>query len=42
MSISYGVSSEPIVSGYNQLQKDYRDKVIGGINFGVPFAYFDI
>lgn len=42
MSISYGVSSEPIVSGYNQLQKDYRDKVIGGINFGVPFGYFDI
>ena len=42
MSISYGVSSEPIVSGYNQLQKDYKDKVIGGINFGVPFAYFDI
>ena len=42
MSISYGISSEPIVSGYNQLQKDYKDKVIGGINFGVPFGYFDI
>lgn len=42
MSISYGVSSEPIVSGYKQLQKDYKDKIIGGINFGVPFGYFDI
>ena len=42
MSLSYGVSSEPIVSGYVHLKEDYKDKVIGGINFGIPFGYFDI
>lgn len=42
MSISYGVSSEPIVSGYNQLRKDYGNKIIGGIDFSIPFSYFDI
>ena len=41
MSISYGLCSEPIVSGYNQLRNDYKDKVIGGIDFGIPFGYFD-
>lgn len=42
MSISYGIKSEPIVSGYKQLQKDYSDKVIGGIDVSGPFRYFDI
>lgn len=42
MSISYGVSSEPIVSGYKQLKKDYENKLIGGIDFSIPFKYFDI
>lgn len=42
MSLSYGVSSEPIVSGYVHLKEDYKNKVIGGIDFGIPFGYFDI
>lgn len=42
MSISYGVRSEPVVVGYNQLQQDYKTKTVGGIDFSVPFGYFDI
>ena len=41
MSISYGVCSEPIVSGYKHLSEDYKNKKVGGIDFGVPFGYFD-
>ena len=41
MSISYGVRSEQMVSGYTQLRESYKDKTIGGIDFGVPFGYFD-
>lgn len=42
MSLSYGIKSEPILNGYNQLKDDYKDKIIGGINFGIPFGYFNI
>lgn len=42
MSLSYGVSSEPMVSGYSELKEDYSDKVIGGIDFSIPFSYFEI
>ena len=42
MSLSYGIKSEPILNGYNQLKDDYKGKIIGGINFGIPFGYFDI
>ena len=42
MSLSYGIKSEPILNGYEQLKEDYKDKIIGGINFGIPFGYFDI
>lgn len=42
MSISYGVKSEPMVSGYDHLKEKYKDKVIGGIDFGIPFGYFAI
>lgn len=40
MSISYGVKSEQIVSGYNNMSKEYKNKTLGGINFGELFGYF--
>lgn len=40
MSISYGVKSEQIVAGYNNLQGRYENKTIGGIDFGELFGYF--
>ena len=42
MSISYGASSEPVVSGYKQLRDEYTNKIIGGIDFSIPFGYFNI
>lgn len=41
LSLSYGVRSEQMVSGYNQLRDSYKSKVIGGIDFSVPFGYYD-
>lgn len=42
MSISYGVRSEQMVNGYNQLHEQYKNKTIGGIDFSIPFGYYDI
>ncbi|MGN1115702.1 MAG: HD domain-containing protein [Candidatus Ornithomonoglobus sp.] len=42
MSISYGVRSEQMVGGYNQLHEAYKNKTIGGIDFSVPFGYYDL
>ena len=42
MSISYGVRSEQMVSGYNQLHDSYKNKTSGGIDFSIPFGYYDI
>lgn len=42
LSLSYGVSSQPIVNGYYHLRDEYKNKVIGGIDFAVPFGYFNI
>ncbi len=42
MSISYGVRSEQMVSGYNQLQQTYKNKTVGGIDFSIPFGYYDL
>ena len=41
MSLSYGVRSEQMVGGYNELRNSYRSKVIGGIDFSIPFGYYD-
>ena len=41
MSLSYGVRSEQMVGGYNELRDSYRSKVIGGIDFSIPFGYYD-
>lgn len=41
LSLSYGVRSEQMVSGYNQLRNGYRSKTIGGIDFSIPFGYYD-
>jgi len=40
MSLSYGIRSEQMQSGYDHLKGKYKDKVIGGINFGELFGYF--
>ncbi len=42
LSISYGINSEHMVSGYNHLKNSYKDKVIGGIDFSIPFGYFEV
>ncbi len=42
LSISYGINSEHMVSGYNHLKDSYKNKIIGGIDFGVPFGYFEV
>lgn len=42
MSLSYGVRSEQMVTGYNQLHELYKNKMVGGIDFSVPFGYYDI
>lgn len=42
MSIIYGVKSEQMVGGYEHLTEQYKDKVIGGINFTQLFNYFKI
>ena len=40
MSLSYGIKSEQMQGGYDHLKGKYKDKVIGGINFGELFDYF--
>ena len=42
LSISYGINSEHMVSGYNHLKDSYKNKIIGGIDFSVPFGYFEV
>ena len=42
MSLSYGIRSEPMVSGYEHLSEKYRGKVIGGVDFGEMFGYFKL
>ncbi|MBR5270730.1 MAG: HD domain-containing protein [Clostridia bacterium] len=42
LSLSYGIRSEQISGGYNQLTPKYKDKVIGGVDFGKMFGYFKI
>lgn len=41
MSISYGVRSEQIEVGHNELRENYKNKVIGGIDFSIPFGYYE-
>lgn len=40
LSLSYGIRSEQIQSGYDHLTGRYDNKQIGGIDFTVPFGYF--
>lgn len=42
LSLSYGIKSEQISSGYEQLAPKYKNKVIGGVDFGTLFEYFRI
>ena len=42
MSLSYGIRSEQMVNGYNHLDEQYRNKTVGGIDFSIPFGYYDI
>ncbi len=40
MSMKYGISSEPLVQGRNNLYQIYKDKKIAGINMGQYFNMF--
>lgn len=40
MSLSYGITSEQMVSGYEHLRERYTEKTVGGIDFGKLFGYF--
>lgn len=40
MSLSYGIKSEQMLSGYTHLKERYENKTVGGINFGKLFDYF--
>ena len=42
LSLSYGIKSEQMVSGHKHLTEQYRDKVIGGVDFGELFGYFKL
>lgn len=42
LSLSYGIRSIQMVSGYDQLGEKYKDKYIGGVNFGKMFGYFGL
>ncbi len=40
LSVSYGVRSEQILSGYTHLYEKYKNKNVAGIEFGAMFNYF--
>ncbi len=40
LSVSHGISSEPLVAGLNNLYRDYQDKQVAGIDFGHYFSLF--
>jgi len=42
LSLSYGIRSEQIQSGYEHLTGKYDNRPIGGIDFGIPFGYFNL
>ncbi len=42
MSLKFGVRSEQMENGYAQLREKYDGKVIGGVDFGKLFAYFEL
>lgn len=42
LSLKYGIRSEQMVSGYENLAEKYKDKNIAGIDFGKIFDYFKL
>ncbi|MDD6483794.1 MAG: HD domain-containing protein [Clostridiales bacterium] len=42
MSLNYGIRSEQMQGGYDHLHGKYKGKVIGGVNFGDLFGYFEL
>jgi putative hydrolase of HD superfamily len=42
LTLHYGVRSEQMYSGYTHLSKKYKNKIIGGIDFGALFDYFTL
>lgn len=42
MSLNYGIRSEQMVLGYDHLQEKYKDKVVGGLDIGQLFDYFEL
>ena len=42
MSLNYGIRSEQMVLGYDHLKEKYNNKVVGGLNIGQLFDYFEL
>ena len=42
MSLNYGIRSEQMVLGYDHLKEKYSNKVVGGLNIGQLFDYFEL
>ena len=42
MSLGYGIRSEQMVLGYDHLREKYKDKVVGGLDIGRLFSYFEL
>lgn len=41
LSIHYGISSEPLVEGRDGIRRNYRNKIIAGVDVGAYFKIFD-
>ena len=42
MSLNYGIRSEQMVLGYDHLKEKYSNKVVGGLDIGQLFDYFEL
>ena len=42
MSLNYGIRSEQMVLGYDHLKEKYSNMVVGGLNIGQLFDYFEL
>ena len=42
LSLEYGIRSNALISGYNNLKDLYSDKVVAGVDFGKMFGYFNV
>lgn len=42
MSLNYGIRSEQMVLGYDHLHEKYKNKVVGGLDIGRLYGYFEL